>query len=405
MKIHLVTGATGFVGKYLVSALLERGEKVWIIVRPLNNVSSQARAKDTFQDYLSKWPNEFKVVDGDIMVENLNITDSVIEELKNHEVIFWHLAANLSFASENRADVQRTNYIGTINVVNFANKAAKKFMHMSTAYVCGNSSSFKENELYKGQKFRNHYEKSKFEAEKYVREHCQLPYIIFRPSIIIGDAYQGKAEGCTFGYYRYTFMFHFLKKQIITVLQKRTFAAFCLKILGTKYYQEKDLLKIPWLTVPYPKDGRVDMVTVDYVIQSMISIYEKNLHGVTVHLTHNNPPRHRFILHSVLHDIGLRSTKLIPIPPRIFSILAKTLYFLITPIRKYIKSVMWYVPYITEKCQFDRSNIEKYGNVSSASTAIALCEAVKTGRIKKGDIVLLDAFGSGLVWGACVIKW
>ncbi|OGX40589.1 MAG: 3-oxoacyl-ACP synthase [Omnitrophica WOR_2 bacterium RIFCSPLOWO2_01_FULL_41_12] len=50
-------------------------------------------------------------------------------------------------------------------------------------------------------------------------------------------------------------------------------------------------------------------------------------------------------------------------------------------------------------------NIEKYGNVSSASTAIALCEAVKTGRIKKGDIVLLDAFGSGLVWGACVIKW
>ena len=50
-------------------------------------------------------------------------------------------------------------------------------------------------------------------------------------------------------------------------------------------------------------------------------------------------------------------------------------------------------------------NIAKYGNMSSASTATALCEAVKEGRIKKGDIVLLDAFGSGLVWGACVIKW
>jgi len=50
-------------------------------------------------------------------------------------------------------------------------------------------------------------------------------------------------------------------------------------------------------------------------------------------------------------------------------------------------------------------NIEKYGNMSSASTATALCEAVKTGRIKKGDIVLLDAFGAGLVWGACLIKW
>ena len=50
-------------------------------------------------------------------------------------------------------------------------------------------------------------------------------------------------------------------------------------------------------------------------------------------------------------------------------------------------------------------NIEKYGNMSSASTATALCDAVKEGRIKKGDIVLLDAFGAGLVWGACIIKW
>jgi len=50
-------------------------------------------------------------------------------------------------------------------------------------------------------------------------------------------------------------------------------------------------------------------------------------------------------------------------------------------------------------------NIEKYGNMSSASTATALCEAVREKRVKKGDIVLLDAFGAGLVWGACVIEW
>lgn len=50
-------------------------------------------------------------------------------------------------------------------------------------------------------------------------------------------------------------------------------------------------------------------------------------------------------------------------------------------------------------------NIERYGNMSSASTATALCEAAQEGRIKKGDIVLLDAFGAGLVWGAVVIKW
>lgn len=50
-------------------------------------------------------------------------------------------------------------------------------------------------------------------------------------------------------------------------------------------------------------------------------------------------------------------------------------------------------------------NIHRYGNMSSASTAVGLCEAYEEGRIKRGDIVVLDAFGGGLVWGSCVIKW
>jgi len=50
-------------------------------------------------------------------------------------------------------------------------------------------------------------------------------------------------------------------------------------------------------------------------------------------------------------------------------------------------------------------NIEKYGNMSSASTAVALAEANKEGRIKKGDNVTLVAFGAGLTYGAVVIKW
>ena len=50
-------------------------------------------------------------------------------------------------------------------------------------------------------------------------------------------------------------------------------------------------------------------------------------------------------------------------------------------------------------------NIERFGNMSSASTAVALAEAAEKERIKKGDIVLLDAFGGGLVWGAIIIKW
>ncbi|MEI8349739.1 MAG: beta-ketoacyl-ACP synthase III [Candidatus Omnitrophota bacterium] len=50
-------------------------------------------------------------------------------------------------------------------------------------------------------------------------------------------------------------------------------------------------------------------------------------------------------------------------------------------------------------------NISRYGNMSSASSAVALCEAWEEGRIKKDDIVVMDAFGGGLVWGSCVLRW
>lgn len=50
-------------------------------------------------------------------------------------------------------------------------------------------------------------------------------------------------------------------------------------------------------------------------------------------------------------------------------------------------------------------NVEKYGNMSSASTVVALYEAVKQGKIKKGSNVVLVAFGGGLTWASCLIKW
>ncbi|MBI4683926.1 MAG: ketoacyl-ACP synthase III [Nitrospirae bacterium] len=50
-------------------------------------------------------------------------------------------------------------------------------------------------------------------------------------------------------------------------------------------------------------------------------------------------------------------------------------------------------------------NIEKYGNTSAASIPIALDEAVRQGRIRDGDYILLEAFGGGLTWASALIKW
>jgi 3-oxoacyl-[acyl-carrier-protein] synthase-3 len=50
-------------------------------------------------------------------------------------------------------------------------------------------------------------------------------------------------------------------------------------------------------------------------------------------------------------------------------------------------------------------NLDRYGNTSAASVVIALDEAVASGKVRRGDLVLLIAFGGGLTWGAAVIEW
>ena len=49
-------------------------------------------------------------------------------------------------------------------------------------------------------------------------------------------------------------------------------------------------------------------------------------------------------------------------------------------------------------------NIERYGNTSSASIPLALDEAVRDGRIKKGDTVLMCALGAGISWGSALVR-
>jgi 3-oxoacyl-[acyl-carrier-protein] synthase-3 len=50
-------------------------------------------------------------------------------------------------------------------------------------------------------------------------------------------------------------------------------------------------------------------------------------------------------------------------------------------------------------------NLHKYGNTSAASVAIALDEAVRSGTIARGDLILIVGFGAGLTWGAAIIEW
>lgn len=51
------------------------------------------------------------------------------------------------------------------------------------------------------------------------------------------------------------------------------------------------------------------------------------------------------------------------------------------------------------------NNIQRYGNTTAATIPIALDECARAGRLKPGDLVVLTAFGSGFVWGSCLLRW
>ncbi len=83
-----------------------------------------------------------------------------------------------------------------------------------------------------------------------------------------------------------------------------------------------------------------------------------------------------------------------------------------------LEEVDWLIPHqanirilhaVAERLKFPLEkvvvNVERYGNMSSASTVVALAEAVQDGRVKKGQNVVLVAFGGGLTWASNLIKW
>jgi 3-oxoacyl-[acyl-carrier-protein] synthase III len=83
-----------------------------------------------------------------------------------------------------------------------------------------------------------------------------------------------------------------------------------------------------------------------------------------------------------------------------------------------VEDINWFIPHQanlrmfqsmakTMKIPFERFyvTLHKYGNISSASCAIALDEAVRDGSIRKNDLICLPVFGGGLTWGSALIRW
>jgi thioester reductase-like protein len=189
MGAVLLTGATGFVGREILSRFLERDSRhVFALVRAEND--DQATGRLPAHERLT-------AVAGDIEREKLGLAGGSSERLRREVTTVLHCAASVSFGMP-LEESRRVNVEGTRRMLDFARSCTRleRFSYVSTAYVAGEPGGlFREDELAVGQSFRNPYERSKFEAELAVRtEGADLPLQILRPSIVVGDSGTGRTS-------------------------------------------------------------------------------------------------------------------------------------------------------------------------------------------------------------------
>src|ERR671915_1029115 len=145
-----------------------------------------------------------EVLPGDITERRLGLDDERYERLAAEASAIYHLAAvyDLSVPLEIATKV---NVDGTGNVLTFCRDCERldRLHYVSTAYVAGDRTGHVyEHELLMGQRFKNHYESTKFQAEVWVRHSMdRIPTTIYRPAIVVGDSQTGETQKFDGPYY------------------------------------------------------------------------------------------------------------------------------------------------------------------------------------------------------------
>lgn len=174
-KIFL-TGASGFVGSYIVRALLKEGFK---------NITCLNRS-GTDTPLMKDFSNQVKWVKGDILDLPL-----MMDVLKNVDIII-HAAAMVTFSTKNKKKLLETAINGTANLVNVAmDCSVKKFIHISSVAALGRrkeQETITEKHIFSHTEFDTTYGLSKFLSEQEVwRAHAEgLPVTILNPALIVG---------------------------------------------------------------------------------------------------------------------------------------------------------------------------------------------------------------------------
>lgn len=193
-----MTGFPGFIAGRLLKRLLplRPSARFFLLVQP-KFVLVAKRACEGIEGELPEFTDRWHIVPGDIRRPDLGMPTPVAADVRDRVTEVWHLAAlyDLTVA---QSIAYAVNVEGTENVLDFCRSIPKlrRLSYVSTCYVAGDRTGrVYEDELDRGQDFKNHYEATKFWAEtKVARQKDHLPITILRPSIVVGDSTTGETQ-------------------------------------------------------------------------------------------------------------------------------------------------------------------------------------------------------------------
>jgi NAD(P)-dependent dehydrogenase (short-subunit alcohol dehydrogenase family) len=250
---YFVTGATGFIGRFLIAELLEREGTIYALCR-----ASSLDKLDELKSRLGADEDRIVPVIGDLSKERLGVSAEEIERMKGGIDHFFHLAAIYDLTAD--GDSQRVaNVEGTRHAVQLAEAMqAKRFHQVSSIAAAGlYRGVFTEDMFDEAEDVaHNPYYLTKHESEAVVRNECSVPWRVYRPGVVVGHSETGEIDKIDGPYY-------FFK----TIQRLRGMVPSWLRGIGVE-------------------GGEINIVPVDYVAKAMDYIaHQPDLDGRAFHLT------------------------------------------------------------------------------------------------------------------------
>src|SRR3970040_1198808 len=252
------TGATGFIGRHLVSNLLKRKGPIHVLVRRGSRRKLEAIGKRMGWDM-----SRVIAVSGDMTAAKCGVSAAQLRVLSSPFKHFFHLAAIYDITAGAEAQ-RKANIEGTRNALDLA--AAIKagcFHHTSSIAAAGlYQGVFREDMFAEAEGLDDPYLRTKHDAEGLVRDEKRIKWRIYRPGMVVGHSQTGEMDKIDGPYYFFT-----LLKKLRHMLP-------------------------PWMPMVGIEGGRINIVPVDYVADAMDHIAHKpRLDGQCFHLVDPAPQR------------------------------------------------------------------------------------------------------------------